>query len=57
MREKVIITDSQKDINDFLDNGWRVKFVVSGHVSTSNGGQVYLTTEMYGKFCFILERE
>lgn len=46
MEQKVIITDSQYDVQNFLDKGWKVVSVTAQHVSTTN----------YGKFCFILER-
>jgi hypothetical protein len=56
MEQKVMITDSQYDVQKVLDNGWKVVSVTAQHVSNSSGGQTYNTTTNYGKFCFILER-
>jgi hypothetical protein len=51
--QKVVITNSEYDINRDLSNGWRVVFQpISQHVAT---GDEYTTKE--GKFCFVLERE
>jgi len=50
MEYKCIITDSSSDIQYFLDKGWRVVSVTAQHVS----GDAY---SVYGKFCFILERQ
>lgn len=50
MENKVIITDSQYDVNDHLSKGWTVKTVVAQHMSTG------LSVTDRGKFCFVLER-
>ena len=42
MEQKVIITDSQYDVQNLLDKGWEVVSVTAQHVSTNS------------KFCFIL---
>ena len=50
--QKVIITDSDYEINNELKNGWRIVFQpISQHVATVNP---YNTKE--GKFLFVLER-
>ena len=51
MEQKVIITDSQFDVQNLIDKGWRVTSVTAQHVSA---GQTY---QVLGKFCFILERD
>lgn len=56
MEQKVLITDSQYEVQTFLDKGWRVVSVTPQHVSASGGGQIYSTTTYEGKFCFVLER-
>jgi hypothetical protein len=48
-KQKVIITDSQYDIQHFLDEGWSVVSVTAQHVSTAS------SYPEKGKFCFILE--
>jgi hypothetical protein len=53
MEQQVIITDSQHDVQIFLDEGWRVVSVTAQHVSIS--GSSYLSVNN-GKFCFVLER-
>lgn len=50
MEQKVIITNSQSDIQNLIDKGWRVISVTAQHVST---GSSY---HLEGKFCFILEK-
>ena len=53
MEQKIIISDSQYDVQKLLDNGWKVISVTAQHVSI--GGGSYTTNN--GKFCFILERD
>ena len=53
MEQKVIITDSQYDVQNFLDNGWKVVSVTAQHVSIASGSYLLANN---GKFCFILER-
>lgn len=45
--QKVLITDSQFDVNDFIGRGWTVVSVTAQHVASGGGG----------KFCFVLERD
>jgi hypothetical protein len=57
--QKVIITKSEKDINDWLERGWRVTSVTAQYVSTStanNGTASYSSQEKEGKFCFVIEK-
>jgi hypothetical protein len=51
VESKVVITDREYEINDYLQKGWTVKFVVAQHVSTESS----LTVR--GLFCFVIERE
>lgn len=53
MKQKVVITDSQYEIQNLINEGWRVVSVTAQHVSIS--GSSYLSVNN-GKFCFILER-
>lgn len=50
MEQKVVITDSELTINDYLNQGWKVKYVTSQYVSTGGNGH------LRGNFCFVLER-
>lgn len=50
MKQKIVITDSQGEIQEYLDEGWIVINIVAQNVSTSNG---YIR----GNFCFLLEKE
>jgi hypothetical protein len=53
MEQKVIITKSDRDVNDCLNHGWRVISVTSSHVSV---GGTSSRTE-HGSFCFVLGRD
>ena len=55
--QKVIITDSDRDINNYIDMGWTVFSVTAQHVACDNGASTHVDTKMYGKFCFVLERD
>lgn len=50
MEQKVVITNSQYDVQTYIDKGWRVVSVTAQHVSAG-------TFQVDGKFCFILERD
>jgi hypothetical protein len=50
MEQKFLITDSQYDVQGWLDKGWRIVSVTAQHVATSNS-----YTER-GKFAIVLER-
>lgn len=52
--QKVIITKSEKDINDWLDRGWRIVSVTAQHVAISSPS--YNAKEASGKFCFVIEK-
>lgn len=52
MKQKVIISDVEYNVQRLLDEGWKVVSVTAQHVSI--GGGNYTTNN--GKFCFILER-
>jgi hypothetical protein len=52
MEQKVKITDTEYEIQNLINEGWRVVSVTAQHVSI--GGGNYTTNN--GKFCFILER-
>jgi hypothetical protein len=47
MKQKVVITKLQADINHWLENGWRVISVTPQHVGTNP----------CGSFCFVIEKE
>ena len=51
--QKVVITNSELTINNYLHQGWKIVFQpISQHVSTANayGGKE-------GQFCFVIEKE
>lgn len=50
MEQKFIITDSDYDVNSWLNNGWRIVSVTAQHVSAGS-------YEVKGKFAVVLERE
>jgi len=50
MEQKVIITESQTEINQWLEKGWKIISVTARHVSA---GASYA---VQGDFCFVLER-
>ncbi len=52
--QQVIITDSEKDINDKLGQGWTVVSVTAQHVSASS---THSPQKLRGKFCFVIERK
>jgi hypothetical protein len=59
MEQKVVISNSEKEINEFLDKGWKVVSVTPQHVAISspaNGSVSYNLSDIRGKFCFVLER-
>jgi hypothetical protein len=58
MEQKVIITNSESTIQQELSNGWRVKSVTAGHVSShSGGGNTYSSSgKEHGKFLIVLEK-
>jgi hypothetical protein len=55
MEEKVVITDSAHEINQWIERGWKVKEVIAGHISVSGSTSSFTKTE-HGKFCFILKK-
>ena len=50
MKQKVVITDSELTINNWLDKGWKVVSITAQYIST---GSSYT---YYGKFCFVIEK-
>jgi hypothetical protein len=56
MEQKVLITDSQYDINDYLTKGWSIVSVTAQHVAAYAGGNTYSSNTISGKFCFVIER-
>ncbi len=56
LQHKVIITENENDVNEYLTNGWLVKNVVSNNVHASAGGKSYTDIIARSKFCFILEK-
>ena len=53
MEQKVIITKSDRDINDYLANGWQVVSVTAQRVAT---GVNYSHPSVVGEFCFVIQR-
>lgn len=51
MEYKVIISDSEKTINDWLEKGWLIESVTAQRVSTGSGSY------LHGKFCFVIKRD
>jgi hypothetical protein len=57
MEQKVVIGKSDKEINEFLDKGWKVVSVTAQHVAIAPAASsVYAVTPLIGNFCFVLER-
>ena len=54
MEEKVLITNSEYEINKILDKGWNIKTVVPQHVSTST---TFGSSNLKGDFLIIFERK
>lgn len=50
MEQKLIISNSVEDINEQLENGWRVVSITPQHVSTGSSQIIK------GKFAILLER-
>lgn len=53
MEQKVIITRSEKDINEWLSTGWTVVSVTAQNVS--NTGAHF--DVMRGEFCFVIQKQ
>lgn len=56
MEQKVIITKDDSRINELVQQGWSIKSVTAGYVSSHAGGNTYSSGAEHGKFCFVLER-
>ena len=54
MEQKVIITDTDSRINEWLGNGWEIISVTAQHVAP---GVNYSHQKVEGKFCFLLQRQ
>jgi hypothetical protein len=54
MEEKVLITNSDYEINQFLSNGWTIKMCVAQHVSTAPAASV---RDLKGDFLIVFERK
>lgn len=50
MTQKLIISKSVKDINEYLENGWRVVSITAQHISTGS------SQFMIGEFAILLEK-
>ena len=53
--QKVLITSSEKEINDLIDKGWVVKNMVAQHVSISTSSSY--SQQIKGDFLVLFERE
>lgn len=49
--QKVVITDSEININNYIDKGWVVANMIPMTISTGNN------SFYNGKVCFLLEKE
>jgi hypothetical protein len=56
MEQKVIITESEKTINDWLEKGWSIVSVTAQHVAGYAGGNTYSANSVTGKFCFVIQK-
>jgi hypothetical protein len=56
MEQKVVITESEKTINDWLEKGWSIVSVTAQHVAGYAGGNTYSSNNITGKLCFVIER-
>ena len=52
--QKVVITDSESEINTWLNKGWHIISVTAQFMTAPNTG-AYNQTVIGGKFCFVLE--
>ena len=53
MKQKVVITKSEKDINEWIEFGWRIVSVTSQEIA---GGNMTAYGFETGKFCFVIEK-
>jgi hypothetical protein len=53
MKQKVIITDNETTINEWLSDGWKIVSVTAGEI-TGGGSGTYGFRQ--GGFCFVLEK-
>ena len=53
--QKVLITSSEKEINELIDKGWVVKNIVAQHVSISTSSSY--SQQIKGDFLVLFERE
>jgi hypothetical protein len=49
--QKLIITESEKEINDWLDRGWEIVSVTAQHVSTA------WCVKISGKFAIVIQKQ
>jgi hypothetical protein len=56
MEQKVVITDSEKTINDWLEKGWSIVSVTAQYVAGYAGVNTYSSNNITGKFCYVIER-
>ena len=50
MEQRLIITDSYYDVNEYLNQGWKILSVTPQHVSTGGG------SHLRGNFAIVLEK-
>jgi hypothetical protein len=53
MAQKVVITDSEDTINEWLNDGWKIVSVTAREI-TGGGQGTYGFRQ--GEFCFVLEK-
>ena len=55
--QKVIITNKQSDINDWIGRGWVIVSITAGHVASVNINVLQKDdAAIHGEFCFLLEK-
>ena len=53
MKQKVVITKSEKDINEWIELGWRIVSVTAQEIAGGTSAAYGFQT---GEFCFVLEK-
>ena len=56
MEQKFLITNSQKEVQDLIDQGWLIVSVTAQHVSNAVMGHDAYESNV-GKFAIVLQRQ
>jgi len=54
--QKFLITESTKEVNDYLEKGWEVVSVTPQSVSVSVTSSGYAHKELIGKFAVVIQK-